>query len=176
MDINLWQWVSKTEHYSLILSPITMLSTTRPNDASISSHASLYRINQPMAQFMLLQAAGSSVNTVPMPELAKMKECMLADLVAPSTYLTEIIQYYAKMPSKQLRAKVIFLFAKATNGVGLQWEKKLNEGKEEEEIEESSGEPHKSVLPTQIRFAELVEIIHAASVSDVSYLPQNSVD
>ena len=98
---------------------------------------------------------------------------ILADLVAPSPVLTEITQYYARLPCNQLRAKTTFLFCRATNGAAQDWNTKIEEAKtsaSEADLTDLSETPHEYALPSQILVAESVELIHMVLVSCCSFV------
>ncbi|KZT03596.1 terpenoid synthase [Laetiporus sulphureus 93-53] len=87
--------------------------------------------------------------------ISQFEEGLLNSVITPVRFLAEIAQYYIKQPSKRLRPSLIFLMAQATNGLGSEW-------------------PSKSdiwqltllgrVLPSQVRLAEIIEMIHVASL------------
>jgi hexaprenyl-diphosphate synthase len=165
-------------------------------------------------------------------QLSEVRLSVLALLESGHPALTEVVRYYFQHPSKQIRPLIVFLFSRATNGLGQQWDKKLWEatcagagGSREDldkplsrpdvlndwnprmpeltanfNLELSSGAriPHRLpipdyqpassttvamptlfsptyILPTQMRMAEIVEMVHTASllhddVIDVSSL------
>ncbi|KAF9531831.1 isoprenoid synthase domain-containing protein [Crepidotus variabilis] len=57
-------------------------------------------------------------------ELAHIRKCMLNLLGAAHPGLAEVAQHFFAQPSSQLRSIVILLFARATNGLGRNWEQK----------------------------------------------------
>jgi hexaprenyl-diphosphate synthase len=153
------------------------------------------------------------------PQLSEVRLSVLSLLESGHPALSEVAKYYFQHPSKQIRPLVVFLFSRATNGLGQQWDKKLWEatcaggGKEELdkplsppevlndwnplmpevttnftlEFAFRPSEPHRYpvpdfrptvvtivskptlysptyILPTQMRLAEIVEMIHTASL------------
>ncbi|THH11756.1 hypothetical protein EW146_g7935 [Bondarzewia mesenterica] len=92
----------------------------------------------------------------------QMQDTLLADLVAASTpLLTDLAQYYARKPSKYLRPRLIFLMALATNGLG---ESCDMEGSMFSQSGILSDSALGSILPQQVRLAEIIEMIHVASL------------
>ncbi|KAG5637348.1 hypothetical protein H0H81_004907 [Sphagnurus paluster] len=59
------------------------------------------------------------------PQLSDLRHSLLSLLDSGHPRLSEITRYYFLHPSKQIRPIIILLFARATNGLGRQWEQKL---------------------------------------------------
>ena len=159
------------------------------------------------------------------PELSKLRKTLLHLLGSSHPSLTTIAEYYFLQPSKQIRPLLVLLFARATNGLGGDWDEKRWAATEEgargrsEELDAplsradvlndwnpnmpdhtrsfesvfelpppralnpspvytpstSSSDPSSSkiptltsiapyLLPTQLRLAQIVEMIHVASL------------
>jgi len=150
------------------------------------------------------------------PQLSEVRVSVLSLLESGHPALSEVAGYYFQHPSKQIRPLIVFLFSRATNGLGRQWDKKLWEatcvgaGGRKEELDKplsrpevlsdwnaqmpelatnfnmefpfSAGKPHRApvpdyqptvvpslfspvyILPTQMRLAEIVEMVHTASL------------
>lgn len=150
-------------------------------------------------------------------ELSYLRTNLISLLGSTDPGLAEIAKYYFMQPSKQLRPLLVLLFAKATNGLGVDWQKKswsasyegarglqseldaplsradvLNDWNPSlpehtasfQEVfnlipvprppvptqlppfASSSFQPHVEnvILPTQIRLAQIAEMIHVASL------------
>lgn len=158
------------------------------------------------------------------PQLSDLRRSLVSLLGSGHPALTEITNYYFLHPSKQIRPLIVLLFARATNGLGSKWDKKLwaaeceGAGGRAEELDRpltrpdvlndwnpsmpdhtasfdsdfplQALQPHRQpvprhqrshtqegdeppiralfsqtdVLPTQVRLAQIVEMIHAASL------------
>ncbi|OCH87453.1 terpenoid synthase [Obba rivulosa] len=90
------------------------------------------------------------------PHILQFQTSLLNRVTASTPLLTRIAQYYILQPSKRIRPCLIFLIAQATNGLGAEWPAKL----------QASGTqcPHETVLPSQVSLAEVIEMIHVASL------------
>lgn len=153
------------------------------------------------------------------PELLRLRKTLLKLLGSSHPSLTKIAEYYFLQPSKQIRPLLVLLFARATNGLGGDWDEKLwateheNARGREEELDYPLSRPdvlndwnpnmpgHTAsfdstfdllppwsrgaapmypatraqetpspsltdapLLPTQVRLAQIVEMIHVASL------------
>ncbi|KAL5533754.1 hypothetical protein ACEPAG_214 [Sanghuangporus baumii] len=58
------------------------------------------------------------------PELASLRKTLLHLLGSSHPSLTKIAEYYFLQPSKQIRPLLVLLFARATNGLGADWDEK----------------------------------------------------
>ncbi|KAF8066820.1 terpenoid synthase [Lyophyllum atratum] len=65
------------------------------------------------------------------PQLTELRQSLLSLLDSGHPRLSEITRYYFLHPSKQIRPIIILLFARATNGLGRQWDQKLWEAQKE---------------------------------------------
>ncbi|KAF5381761.1 hypothetical protein D9615_005513 [Tricholomella constricta] len=65
------------------------------------------------------------------PQLGELRQSLLSLLQSGHPRLSEITRYYFLHPSKQIRPIIILLFARATNGLGRQWDQKLWEAQRE---------------------------------------------
>ncbi|KAF8640835.1 hypothetical protein AX17_000484 [Amanita inopinata Kibby_2008] len=149
-------------------------------------------------------------------ELAQIRQRLLALLGSTHPGLTDTAAYYFIRPSVQLRSLLILLFSRATNGLGVDWQRKLWEANYEEFVGQSGAidqalqDPDvlhdwhptmpdntasfrstfelqvptackvpsfpsfqavspsltspPSLLPSQIRLAQIIEMIHVASL------------
>ncbi|KAK0441112.1 isoprenoid synthase domain-containing protein [Armillaria borealis] len=120
-------------------------------------------------------------------QLAQVRSALFDLLGSSSPALDEIAKYYFLQPSKQLRPLIILLLAQATNGLGKNWEQKHREGTYDLDSPLSRADvlndfnpsiPTKTspfsekwdihngpgILPAQTRLAQIVEMIHAASL------------
>ena len=90
----------------LSISAATKPSSTASTAASTSSHSDVdpYKILA--------------------PELTRLRETLLRLLGSSHPHLTSIAEYYFLHPSKQLRPLLVLLFARATNGLGADWDEK----------------------------------------------------
>jgi len=59
------------------------------------------------------------------PQLSEIRLSVLTLLESGHPALSEVARYYFQHPSKQIRPLIVFLFSRATNGLGQQWDKKL---------------------------------------------------
>ncbi|KAF8898042.1 isoprenoid synthase domain-containing protein [Gymnopilus junonius] len=126
------------------------------------------------------------------PQLAELRTSLLSMLGSGHPAISEITKYYFRHPSKQVRPIIVLLLAQATNGLGGDWSRKLWEaecehaGGRADELDRpwtrpdlhrhskptTFSEPSSSssstlahtVLPTQIRLAQIVEMMHTASL------------
>lgn len=156
------------------------------------------------------------------PELSRLRKTLLHLLGSSHSSLTSIAEYYFLQPSKSIRPLLVLLFARATNGLGGDWDEKLWAAEQEgargraEELDSPLSRPdvlndwnpnmpdhtvsfestfdlltprsrasaptypparaqntsapsfaHASsslLLPTQLRLAQIVEMIHVASL------------
>lgn len=116
-----------------------------------------------------------------MPFLVQFQKGLLGQAASSIPLLTKLTQYYILQPSKRLRPCLIFLMCQATNGLGSEWHTKLLEAQAsnlDSKCSCSSVEPPKAhdllasaeeplcseILPSQIRLAQVIEMIHVASV------------
>ncbi|KAK0196550.1 isoprenoid synthase domain-containing protein [Armillaria mellea] len=97
------------------------------------------------------------------PQLAQVRSALFALLGSSSPALDEIAKYYFLQPSKQLRPLIILLLAHATNGLGTNWDHKHREAAHDLDAPLSRSD-WPGVLPAQTRLAQIVEMIHAASL------------
>jgi hexaprenyl-diphosphate synthase len=161
------------------------------------------------------------------PEMAFVREDMLKLLGSSVPSLDEVAKSYFFRPSKQLRPRLVLLFAQATNGLGAEWTAKqwhaqhMDAGGRLEELDQPMTRPdvlndynpsrpqntvpfgpsfslqpptrstrpspppqNKSVsslvsppvlLPTQIRLAQIVEMIHVASLLHDDVIDKSSL-
>ncbi|EMD31021.1 hypothetical protein CERSUDRAFT_69611 [Gelatoporia subvermispora B] len=93
------------------------------------------------------------------PHILQFQTSLLNRVTASAPLLTRIAQYYILQPSKRIRPCLIFLIAQATNGLGAEWSAKLRaSGLDQTQC------PHETVLPSQVSLAEVIEMIHVASL------------
>jgi hexaprenyl-diphosphate synthase len=65
-------------------------------------------------------------------DLSSLRSSILTLLRSGHPGLNEIVEYYFLHPSKQIRPLLVLLLARATNGLGSQWDRKLGESRHHE--------------------------------------------
>ncbi|KAH7906656.1 terpenoid synthase [Hygrophoropsis aurantiaca] len=100
--------------------------------------------------------------------ISQLQGQLLDDLCTSVPALTELYQYYVRLQSKRLRPRLILLMAQATNGLGSAWSKKqcLPGPLQVEENDCSLNQSGLAnvILPEQLRLAEVIEMIHVATL------------
>jgi hexaprenyl-diphosphate synthase len=61
------------------------------------------------------------------PQLSQVRLSVLSLIESGHPTLNKVTGYYFQLPSKQIRPLIVFLFSRATNGLGQDWEVKLRE-------------------------------------------------
>ncbi|KAH7921936.1 terpenoid synthase [Leucogyrophana mollusca] len=100
------------------------------------------------------------------PYVDRLQAQMLDDLCTTMPHLTELYQYYVRLHSKRLRPVLILLMAHATNGLGSAWSTKEHpQGTDEDDTccIDHCGLAN-VILPGQLKLAEVIEMIHVASL------------
>ncbi|KAJ8482006.1 hypothetical protein ONZ51_g5634 [Trametes cubensis] len=95
------------------------------------------------------------------PYLHEFQKGLLAHTASSLPLLTRLTQYYVTQPSKRLRPCLIFLMCQATNGLGVDWAVKVREA-QGFATNDCTNSPE--ILPSQIRLAQVIEMMHVASL------------
>ncbi|KAI0677745.1 terpenoid synthase [Trametes maxima] len=108
------------------------------------------------------KASSSPVNTLLAPFLLQFQKGLLGQVSSSIPLLTTLTQYYVNQPSKRMRPCLILLMCQATNGLGSEWHVKLLEA--QASTIDSSEPLSENVLPSQICLAQIIEMLHVASL------------
>lgn len=91
----------------------TLADNLSPRRTSVPSSATVLPTSVPVDPYKYLA-----------PELASLRKTLLHLLGSSHPSLTKIAEYYFLQPSKQIRPLLVLLFARATNGLGGDWDEK----------------------------------------------------
>ncbi|KAH9918907.1 terpenoid synthase [Epithele typhae] len=96
-----------------------------------------------------------------LPLVKQVQDGLLDHATSNVPVLTQLSQYYLLMPCKLWRPSLTLLMCQATNGLGSNWQ--TVKAQAAATPSELNDDVH-NILPTQVRLAQIIEILHVASL------------